>query len=956
MFTILLDNPFLLCSLARRPIDWLLRSAGSVVIVFIAIAITAWSTSLLAEEKPTADQIEFFEKHVRPVLATRCYQCHGDKKQEGGLRLDSRAHILRGGDSDQPAIKPGKPAESLLIEAVQRTGDYEMPPEKGLPANEIKSLQTWVAMGAPWPGDTGAPVISKAELLAQRNKEIRESMWSLQPIVDPPLAAANDEWSVGKIDRLIAAKQRELALSPSLPADRATLIRRAYFDLLGVPPSPDEVARFVDDQSPDAWERLIDRLLASPLVGQRWGRHWLDVARYADTKGYAFQKERRYPYSYTYRDYVIDAFNHDKPIDQFFKEQIAADLLDLPADSRDLAAMGFLTVGRRFNNVHLDIDDRIDVVTRGMLGLTVTCARCHDHKYDAIPTADYYSLYGVFASTEEPGELPLIGEPADKAAFGEYKKQFAKLESELQSYLKGVQAEIVARSRENVADYLIAVATKLPEAELRKQSLLKLKSEDYESRMFAEWRKYLNKHAHPNDATLGLWRALIAIPKADFPSKSAEVITRFQKRKPGIADGELNPLVAEAFNGKPPADIIEVARRYATLFHSSWQAWKTAGANQAANDQLSPPQRALAHHIIADGSPTNVSLAELSSYYNRAQRNKARDLEKKIDTLRVNSPGAPPRAMVLQDRSNLHNPRIFIRGDSRRSGDAVPRRYLWLLEPDRQPWADSGRLAFAEKITSTGNPLTLRVFANRVWMHHFGSPLVATPSDFGIQSSPPSNPELLDYLASRLLQSEWSLKDLHREIMLSATYRQQSIDRPDARAIDPLNRSYWKMNRRRLEWEPLRDSMLAVANQLDLSLYGKPVDVVQKIESKRRSVYGFIDRQDLPGLFRVFNLPNPDQHAATRPNTVVPQQALFMLNSPFVQQQAAALMRRPDITAASEPAERIDRLYRLLFSRPPREDEAAVGLAYVTTAKDPEIAWRQYAQLLLMTNEFAFVD
>ena len=358
---------------------------------------------------PTLDQEEFFEKKVRPILAARCLDCHGPKKEESGFRLDSRQAALDGGDSGERAVVPGEPDRSLLVKAINHTGDIHMPPDNKLPPEQIEILTDWIQQGLPWPASDQASLAQQSA--ADRAPDHRATHWAYQPIANPTLPPIRTPHAAlrNPIDAFVLARLEAANLTPSPPADRRTLIRRASFDLIGLPPTPEDVEAFLADDRPDAYERLIDRLLASPHYGERWGRHWLDVARYADTKGYAFAQERRYPYAYTYRDYVIRAFNDDLPYDQFVTEQLAADRLPLGDDKSSLAALGFLTTGRKFNNTQDDIDDQIDATTRGLLGLTVACARCHDHKYDAIPTEDYYSLYGVFASCSPPAELPLIG-------------------------------------------------------------------------------------------------------------------------------------------------------------------------------------------------------------------------------------------------------------------------------------------------------------------------------------------------------------------------------------------------------------------------------------------------------------------------------------------------------------------------------------------------------------------
>ncbi len=568
------------------------------------------------------------------------------------------------------------------------------------------------------------------------------------------------------------------------------MIRRLKFDLLGLPPTPDEVASFESDVSADAYEKLIDSFLASPRYGERWGRHWLDVARYADTKGYVFTDERRFPYSYTYRDYVIRAFNEDLPYDQFIVQQLAADQLNgrpdtlvgpsvaqpdknvgPTEDKRYLAAMGFLTLGRRFlNNTHDIIDDRIDVTMRGLQGLTVGCARCHDHKFDPIPQKDYYSLYGVFASSVEPKELPLIAE-----------------------------------------------VERTPEGEAFEKEL----------------------------------------------TKRTELVEKYR---------------------------------------------------EAHKDELAAK--------------------------NRKFQDEMRKLQKDVDLWQATAAGSPARAMILEDVPAPKTPHVFLRGNPNNLGPEVPRQFPEVLAGDKRKPFDmgSGRLELARAIASKDNPLTARVMVNFLWMHHFGEGLVRTPGDFGTRGESPTHPELLDWLARTFMDNGWSVKKMHREILLSNSYQQVSEDNVKAAALDPENRLLWKMNRHRLEFEPLRDSFLAIARRLDAKS----------------------DRQNLPGLFRTFDFASPDTATPQRHSTTVPQQALFLMNSPFVIEQAKHLAARPDVIALTKYEERIDRMHRLAYGRPAEAEEIALGLKFLANVGEDAgkklSAWEQYAQVLMLANEFAFVD
>ncbi len=809
----------------------------------LAPFVSVWAVVATAALAPAADTtpadpaaLEFFENKVRPVLAEHCFSCHGPDKQKGGLRLDSAGSMRTGGDSG-PVVVPGDPDHSRMIQAVRQEGELKMPPKGKLTAAEVEALAAWVKLGAPW------PKVDRGQRTEDRGQtdDPAKTHWAFQPVRQPPIPTPRGPQSATRnpIDAFILAKLEERGLTLSPPADRTTLLRRVTLDLTGLPPTPAEVDAFVNDPSPDAYGKVIDRLLASPHYGERWGRHWLDIARYADSKGYVFQEERRYPFAYTYRDYVIRAFNQDLPYDRFILEQLAADKLPLGADKHPLAAMGFLTLGRRFlNNVHDIIDDRMDVVTRGLLGLTVQCARCHDHKYDPIPQKDYYSLYGVFASSVEPRDLPLLETPRRTPEVIAFEKELAKREAEVEAYRRQRQQSVVSLSR--------------------------------------------------------------AVMLA-----------------PGLGPFALRAVVAA---GPHPAEALS-GRQFNRLL-------------------------------------------------TRADRNKIMDLQRKADAFRANSPAAPPRAMVLADTPRPVEPVVFVRGNPANRGPAVPRQFLSVLTgPDRKPFTDgSGRLELAKAIADPNNPLTARVLVNRVWGWHFGKGLVATPSDFGLRSDPPTHPELLDWLADRFVRDGWSVKKLHKLILLSDAYCQRSDDRPECVQMDPENRLVWKFNRQRLDLEALRDSLLAVSGRLDPAVGGPAVDILKQPFVPRRTVYGFIDRQNLPGLYRTFDFASPDTHAPQRYTTTVPQQALFLMNSPFAVQQAQALAARPEVAEVSQPELRIDALYRRLYGRSPQPEEAAMGLQFIAEAEasrgrqppeKPETKltpWEQYAQVLLLANEFAFVE
>ena len=924
----------------------------------VAMALTA------AEPQPGQAQLDFFEKQVRPVLVTHCLECHGAKKQESNLRLDSRAAVLKGGDIG-PAAIPGQPAESELVQAVKRDGDLKMPPVAPLKPEEAAALAKWVELGLPWPEKS--PVI--------RAEDAWKFHWAFQPVREPPLplvSSGHKAWTQTPIDSFILDKLTTTGLSPSPSADRRTLLRRASFDLTGLPPTFEEVVAFEHDASPDAWERQIDRLLSSPHYGERWARHWLDVARYADNKGYVFFEEKNYPWSYTYRDYVVRSLNEDKPYDRFVMEQLAADQLDLDGDQRPLAALGFLTIGAHFmGNVHDIADDRIDVITRGLMGLTVTCARCHDHKYDPIPQADYYALYGVLRSSSEPLVPPEFSSPPASEEYEYFATELAVRNARLEKFVRGKHAALVGGARTRVAEYLLAA-----QAERAKPStedfMLLTDPGELNPAMIVRYRVYLEKtDAKPHPVWLP-WHLLAAIPEAQFSEQAPAVIAAIAKGE--TAAGEklpvaVHPLVLKELTDKPPQSLTDVAARYGELFKRIDDGWQAA-LKSCAEQKLPAPtlladatEEQLRQELYGEEVPANLPLTFgwgfLSLLPDRASQGEYQKLLKDVEQWLMTGPAAPPRAMVLLD-GERYDPRIFLRGNPNRLGDSVPRQFVAVAGKDRKPFATgSGRLEMARAVVSPDNPLTSRVFVNRLWLHHFGAGLVRTPSDFGLRSEAPSHPELLDYLASRFMQDGWSIKRMQRWMVGSATYRQDSgfgvQGSGTADQKDLENRLLSRMNRQRLDFESMRDAILSVADQLDSTLGGPPVNLLDGGFHRRRSLYAFLDRQDVPGLLSTFDFPSPNASSPQRDTTTVPPQALYWMNGPFVTEATMRLLARPEFAAAADPSAKVTRLYEAIFARQPTDDEKQLAAAFLGTTPTAE-SWQQLAQALLMTNEFVFVD
>lgn len=712
---------------------------GSRLVLAGALAVGLAGTVGAAEDERAG--VEFFEARIRPVLVERCYACHSAqaKSLKGGLRLDLRDATRNGGESG-PAIVPGKPDDSLLLTAL-KYDTLQMPPDGRLSDEVIADFAKWIALGAPDPrtGDAPLPAEPSHIDVAQGRK-----FWAFQPPQrHSPPAVRQVEQVAAPLDWFILAELERRELPLSEPADRRTLIRRLTFDLVGLPPTPEEVAAFVADPAPDAYERLVDRLLAAPQFGERWARLWLDVMRYGEDQAHIVGNDRSlcYPNAHRYRDWVIAALNADLGYDEFLRQQLAADVLQ-PDDREAHAALGFIGLGPKYYRRNApevmadEWEDRVDVVTRGVLGLTVACARCHDHKYDPISMADYYGLAGVFASTE--------------------------------------------------------------------------------------------------------------------------------------------------MYNRPLADAAELDK----------------------NGQAKKPEEAL--HIVRDQNPRDVP--------------------------------------------------ILRRGDVTKPGPLAPRRFLAVLSAESAPaWTSgSGRRELAEALVDPHNPLTARVIVNRVWGWYFGRPLVATASNFGALGERPTHPELLDDLAVRFMEQGWSLKRLHREIVLSATYRRSSAASAELAAGDPANVWLGRMPRRRLSVEQFRDAALAAAGRLDPSVGGPSIEPDQP-DARLRTVYSRISRLELNGLLARFDFPDPNTHSDGRALTTTPLQKLFVLNSPFMHAQATAAAERV-VPASASDSDRLQTLYQTLFSRPPAAAEELLAREFLAAHADPAAAWAQLAQVLLASNEFLLLD
>ena len=818
------------------------------------VFILLWSVAAAAQ---TSSPTDFFERHIRPVLAEQCYVCHSENAPavQGGLRLDTRAAVLQGGHSG-PSVIPGKAEQSRLYQALTYEDEgLKMPPQGKLGDEVLARFKQWIEMGAP------DPRIESAE---DPKRRPRSDHWAFQPPekTEPP-AVDDKRWATNPIDRFVYGRLAVEGLTPSERAKPRTLLRRLSYDLTGLPPTFEELEAFATDPSDKAYRTAVERLLATPRFGERWGRYWLDVARYSDT---GFQ-QRRFPASFHYRDWVIEALNDDLPYDRFVKTQVAADLMDLGDRPKDLRALGFLTMGinlPRPTDVPENLDDRIDVVSRGFLGLTASCARCHDHKFDPIPTSDYYSLYGIFLNSANVIEPQLVDTVYGRPRAEDFQPRLEKRRQDIDDFqlerLEAHKAEF--RSKEWLPRYLETAweGRNYSNTQLEKIS----RERDLNIYLLKRWQAYVNERVDVGEGPLA------QLESSEDARTLALKLAQLDRPKPYGDDREKLRLI-----------------------------------------------------LRAEGSPTDVPFEDFVWVMDEGDSNVLKNLKWQYNAAFSDwaYQGGPEAAMALRDNEQLEPARIFVRGNQHDKGAEVPRRFLSALSLDDAPFQrGSGRLELAEAIASAENPLTARVAVNRVWQNLFGEGIVRTPSDFGTRGAAPTHPELLDTLATDFVERGWSVKSLIRRIVLSETYRQSSADREDAGAIDPENKLLWRANRRRLDFEALRDSMLAVSGRLEESIGGPSLLLGAQPSTPRRAVYAFIDREAPAKMLKSFDFSNPEQHTAQRIPTTVPQQALFLMNSPFAAEQArAAAERQSDIPS----------IYRGVLGRRPTADEIELGKEFL---------------------------
>ncbi len=868
------------------------------------IRLAAFTFGLSAQSATASDNGEFFETKVRPLFVEKCYACHAETHM-GGLQLDSREHFIKGGKSG-PVVVPGNPDASLLVKALRYDAQPKMPPTGKLADSQVMAVEEWIRAGAVWPekeSDALKPASYKIDA-AQR------AFWAFQPVkpVSPP-EVKDPNWARTDIDRFIAAKVEARGLHPVGRADRRTLIRRATYDLIGLPPTPEEAKAFEHDDSPDAFAKVVDRLLAQPAYGERWGRFWLDVARYSDDR-LDSERDNPYPASFRYRDWVIQAIQDDMPYDVFVKAQIAGD--HLPDHEKYEAGLGFYALSPEMQ------DDRVDATSRAFLGLTVACAQCHDHKYDPIPTRDFYSLMGIFRNTD-PHEVPL----APQEVVDAYKRQDAliqKKEKELKEYIEAQSTQLGLILASDTARFLLAYgdAKEAPERGLDAGTL-------------ARWKKYLaepeKQHPFLKDWYAATTREQHTKAAAEFQAQVLSVIA-----EKAHVDDENH--IRLGLN--PTRDDLSKAN-LVSLDRAKFGLWEDM----------------LGDHGILHYGDSKKEEDRIDRFLSGVWLDQVTRLRTQLTALKKDLPPAYPVLQTIVDKAKPEEQRVWIRGNQSNQGEPAPPHFLAILSPAEPQPFDRGkeRLELAEAIASPANPLTARVIVNRVWQHHFGYGLVRTPSNFGMQGDRPSHPELLDYLSDRFVREGWSLKKLHREIMLTATYALSDENSDRNYTEDPDNRLLWRYNRRRLDAESLRDSLLYVSGKLDSQAGGRAVRLDDK-DNRRRTVYGFVSRRQIDPILALFDFPNPNSTSEQRLETTVPLQKLFFMNSPFVIDQSIALATRSTVTASSDD-QRITAIYGYVLQRLPTAEERRLAREFVSQNKG---AWQQYAQTLLSSNEFIYLD
>ncbi|MDB4619179.1 DUF1553 domain-containing protein [bacterium] len=933
---------------------------GKTLIGFAAILLLVFGLS----SARAAGEFDFFETEIRPLLHKHCYKCHSTEaeKVKGGLLLDSRQGWETGGDSGQ-AVVPGDVEGSLLLRAVSyEDGDLQMPPKYKLTNHERAVLVKWVEAGAPDPRDHQTARKVKGIDLAKGRE-----FWAFRPVVNhavPKIRLVTDQGGdLVAIDRFIISRLVKDGIERVGLARPETLLRRLYFDLIGVPPTPKQIDDFLADPLPEAYERLVDRLLGLPQFGETWGRHWLDVARFAESSGGG--RSLMFKDAWRFRDYVINAFNDDKPFDQFIREQIAGDLMQSGTREQQnerFVATGFLALGP--HNYELQdkellrmevVDEQIETVGRAFLGMTLGCARCHDHKFDPVPTDDYYALAGIFRSTQSlvPGNVSswvareLKPEPALKKVI----EQHARETQEANAALKGAKKEL--RKAEGISGETGVIV------------------DDLQAEKIGDWMKstsnktyFGDNYIHDKGEGKGQKKVIFT---ADL-KEAGEYEVRFGYTA-GTNRAQAAPVTIEHADGPTT---IRVNQREKPPINDNFKIMGRFQFN--AGKAVVSVSNAKTRDVVIADAVVFVPVAELKRDTVPSQslaklRGEVDRLVKRVDSLKKSKSTGLPKAMSVQDEKETGDWHVHIRGEIRNKGAVVPRGFLQVASKTKtvaQPTiatGRSGRLELAEWVASSENPLTSRVMVNRIWHHLIGNGLVRTTDNFGMMGETPSHAALLDWLAHQFVVDQWSVKKMIRRIVMSRTYRLASTGESIGRTIDPENRLIWRANRKRLTAESIRDSILSVSGQLSMQQGGPTIrkfsqyDWGYEFNTTRRSVYVPLFRNTLLEVFETFDVANPNVVSGRRSETILPTQALYMMNSPFVNAEAKRAGERI-IRSGATDAERVRLVYRLALGREPSAAEADVVMKFIEESKVGEKsgAWSALIHSLFGSVDFRHLD
>lgn len=909
-------------------------------------------------DEKTLQGHEFFENKIRPVLVAKCYSCHSQKSKivRGGLLLDSRANVIKGGDSG-PSVVPGKIKESILIDSLKYEAS-EMPPEGKLPESVIKDFEKWVEMGLPDPRDGKAVAVH-----SKINIEEGKKFWSFQPVKKHlPPKVNHQAWPKNGIDNFILSKIEEKKLSPSEDAEKRVLIRRLYFDLIGLPPTPKQIDAVMGDSSDEAIEKLVDELLASPRFGEHWGRHWLDIARYSQSTGGG--RSLLFKTAWRYRNYVIDSFNKDKPYNEFIREQIAGDLIaesDAMKKRENQIATAFLAIGptnyeaQNKNQLIMDvIDEQIQTVGKAFLGMTLGCARCHDHKFDPIPTDDYYALAGIFKSTKTLGNLGNVAS---------WYRQTLPLSPKEQVLVDSIKEEI--------ASTVTSIEQVDQKIDQHKAKMSLHVVDDHEAEAIGKWeasqyfKTYYGKEYKVSKDSVGrmIYRFEgikngtydVQVSYTHGPGRNKKTVYRV-KNFDGVTTHHVDQ------SSEPNIDNLFVSIGQ-FQFDSKVGATVTLYTNQKKGYVIADAVRLI--RIVkkdteVDDGKILTEIAALKKEKSKFERTKKK-LDKKLQ-------GSMPTAVAVTEEKTIGDIPRLIRGELTNIGKVVPRGFVSVAISDPAPKFNdkvSGRLELAEWIIQEKNPLTARVAVNRIWHHLFAKGIVRTVDNFGIRGQKPSHPKLLDYLATRLIENQWSTKSMIREIVLSRTYQLASSATDVQRTKDTENRLFSHQRRRRLNAESLRDSVLYLSGDLELKRWdqtirpGTGLGYGYKFDENTRSVYLPIFRNRLHDFLAAFDFPDPNLSVGKRSRSIISTQSLYLMNSPFILDQAEKMADKILASDAATDEEKLNQWFLTALGRTPHAEEATEILNSISRLKKARAnerqVWTAICQTVVSCLDFRFV-